>query len=122
MISNDFVKPVMSGGIFFLNAMGTPAISAAIGYMAMIMILGKRVTFSRFFAVYAFSSGVTLLASWAPYFIFITEPWRWWLIGAGMTRGFGFKRRHALLIIMISIFVLALTVYSILLALPAGGA
>jgi len=43
-------------------------ISATLGYM--IMIAGRSVIFGHLFCIYAFSSGVTRLASWMPLFSF----------------------------------------------------
>jgi hypothetical protein len=74
----------------------------------MVMTMGRTVTFARFLGVYALSSGVTLLASWVPFFALLTEPWKWWLIGTGMTRRFGLRWQQALLIISLSIGILLL--------------
>ena len=73
LVNNMPPQPVMLGGIFFINAMGMAFIAGGLGYMVMTMIMGQRVTFTRFFSIYALSSGVTLLASWIPFF-WITEP------------------------------------------------
>ena len=114
LVSRMPPKPMLWGGVFFINALGMAVIAAGIGFMVMIMIMGKRVTFTRFFSLYALSAGVTLLASWVPYFLWITEPWKWWLIGTGMTRGFGFRRTQAGLIIGVSIGCMVLFFWSVL--------
>ena len=101
----------MMGGIFFINAVGMVLITASLGYMVMIMTLGKRATFIRFFSIYAFSSGVTLLASWLPFFLIITEPWKWWLIGIGMMKCWGFTRGQAIMVILLSLGILILFFY-----------
>ena len=107
-------RPLVWGGIWLVNAVGMALIAAAIGYMAMVMILGRQVTFRRFFSVYALSVGVTLLASWLPFFFWITEPWKWYLIGAGLTSGFGFRPIQAVSIIGTSIAVIVLFFWSLL--------
>ncbi len=112
-------QPLVWGGIFFINALGMTFIASGIGYMIMIMIMGKqqhRVGFVRFFSIYAFSTGLTLLAAWAPFFIYLTEPWKWWLIGNGMIRNFGFQLKHVVIIAGISILVIALLFMSLGLA------
>lgn len=106
-------KPVLMAGILLINAVGMPLIAAGIGFMAMTMTIGKRVTFTRLFAVYAFAAGVTLLASWIPLFVWLTEPWKWLLIAMGMVKGCGFKWMQAFLIIGLSIFVLVLFFWSL---------
>ena len=96
-------NPLVMGGVFFINAVGMPLIAASIGFLVMIAIMGRRVTFPQFFSIYALSAGVTLLASWIPFFIWLTEPWKWWLIGTGMVNGFGFSRVQVLVIISVSV-------------------
>ena len=107
-VSGMCPNPFVTGSIFFINAIGMVFISAGLGYMAMTMIMGKNVTFARFFSIYAFSSGVTLLASWIPFFIWLTEPWKWWLIGTGLTKACGFSWKQACLVIGVSIVILVL--------------
>jgi hypothetical protein len=114
LVSNMPSQPFLMGGIFFVNSIGMTFIAAGLGYMVMTMSMGKQVTFGHFFGVYAFSSGVTLLASWVPFFIWLTEPWKWLLIGIGMVKGCGFKVKQAVLIIVISAFILILFFWSVL--------
>ncbi|MCJ7540908.1 MAG: YIP1 family protein [Desulfobacterales bacterium] len=114
LMSNQPPNPVIMGGVFFINAMGMTVIAAGIGYMAMTMIMGRQVTFTRFFSIYALSAGVTLLASWLPFFIWLTEPWKWWLIGTGMVKGCGFKLIQVLVIIGVSMGVMFLLFWSVL--------
>ena len=112
-------KTFVFGSIFFLNALGMTLIAACAGYGVMTMIFGRRVPFVRFFSIYAFSSGVTLLAAWVPFFIWLTEPWKWWLIGIGLRRGLGFSWRQTLVIIGISVAVICLFFWSLLPILAA---
>jgi DNA-binding response OmpR family regulator len=92
-----------SGGIFLFNAVGMVYIMAALGYLVMALSIGKKVPFARLFSIYALCSGVTLLVSWIPYFVIFTEPWKWYLIGTGLTKGCGFKFKEALLTIGLSL-------------------
>jgi len=103
LISNLPPNPLVMGGVFFINAMGMTVIAASIGFLVMIAIMGRRTTFARLFSIYALSAGVTLLASWLPFFIWLTEPWKWWLIGTGMINGCGFGRVQVLVIIGVSL-------------------
>ena len=114
LVSNMPSNPVFLGGVLFVNAVGMVFIAAGLGYMLMVMFMGKRVTFSLFFSVYAFSSGVTLLASWLPFFVWLTEPWKWWLIWTGMTKGLGFRWTQTVLIIGVSIGIMILFFWSVL--------
>ena len=100
-------------GILFVNSIAMPFVAAGIGFMVMTMTIGKRVAFAKFFAVYAFATGVTLLASWIPLFVWLTEPWKWLLIALGMVKGCGFKWMQAFLIIGLSVFVLVLFFWSL---------
>ncbi len=107
-------QPVILGGIFFINAMGMAFIAAGLGYMVMTMIMGKRVTFIRFFSIYALSSGVILLVSWLPFIFWITEPWKWWLIGTGMIKNCDFSLTQVFVIIGMSIATMVLFFWTVL--------
>lgn len=108
------LNPIFWGAVFLINATGMVFIAAGLGYMVMAIIMGKRVTFKRFLSIYAFSSGVTLLASWVPLFFWLTEPWKWWLIGIGMVKSFGFKLPQVFLIVGISVSIMVLFFGSVL--------
>lgn len=105
-------KAFLMGGIYFVNAIGMTTIAAGLGYMIMVTVFGRRASFRRIFEIYAFSAGTTLLTAWAPLFSVVAEPWRWWLVGAGMTRNVGLPARAALLIIGLSIGVMVLLFWS----------
>jgi Yip1 domain len=96
------------GGIFFINAVGMVLIASGLGYMVMTLFLGRAVTYKRFFSIYAFSAGTTLLAAWIPFSIWFTEPWKWWLVGTGMSRSCGFKRWQIVMIIGLSLVMMFL--------------
>lgn len=101
-------------GISLINAVSMTFISACTGFFVMAMTSGgKRVPFRRFFAVYAFSSGVTMLASWIPLFVWLTEPWKWVLIAVGMVKGCGLKWRQAIVIIGLSISIIVAFFWSL---------
>jgi hypothetical protein len=91
------------GGIYMFNAVGMVFILAGLGYVVMTLSIGKKVGFARLFGIYALCSGVTLLVSWIPHLALFTEPWKWYLIGVGMTGGCGLKLKEALLIMAISL-------------------
>ena len=91
------------GGIYVFNAVGMVFILAGLSYVVMTLSIGKKVGFTRLFGIYALCSGVTLLVSWVPHLALLTEPWKWYLIGVGMTRGCGLKFKEALLIMAISL-------------------
>ena len=114
LISSMPDRALLFGSLFFINAVAMTLIAAAVGYGVMLMFLGRRVPFARVFSVYALSSGVTLLAAWVPFFIWMTEPWKWWLIGTGLARGLGFSWRETLVVIGVSVIVIWLFFWSLL--------
>ena len=120
LFNNAYINPLLMIGIFFVNAVGMVFIMASLGYMIMVMTIGKQITFPGFLSIYAFSSGVTLLAAWIPSFVIITEPWKWWLIWTGMTRACNFTKKQTIMIITLSIGVLILLFYSVLPLLPGA--
>jgi hypothetical protein len=93
----------LMGGIYLFNAVGMVFVMAALGYLVMSLSIGKKVPFARLFSIYALCSAVTLLVSWVPYFVVFTEPWKWYLIGIGLTKGCGLKSKEAVLIIVLSL-------------------
>ncbi|MFH1953169.1 MAG: YIP1 family protein [Pseudomonadota bacterium] len=103
---------ILMSGILLVNAVVMPFIIAGISFMVMTMSIGKRVTFARLFSVVVFATGVTLLASWIPLFVWLTEPWKWLLIILGMVKGCEFKWTQAVLIAAASIFILVLLFWS----------
>lgn len=117
LLTGYYSRPVwIMLGIFFINAAGMVAISSVIGYLVMVMIVGKSISFSIIFSVYAFSSGVTLLISWLPFFLWFSEPWKWWMIYTGLKNTCKFTLKQAFLILLISMMVHFFLVYSAVIA------
>jgi hypothetical protein len=102
------------GAVHLFNAVGMVFIMAGLGYLVMMLSIGRKVTFDRFFSVYALCSGVVLLVSWVPYAAIFTEPWKWYLIGAGLTRCCGMRLKDALLIIVLSLGIWILFYWSLM--------
>ncbi len=113
-------NPFLWGGIFLVNALGMTFIGAGLGYMTMTLFFGRKVRFTRLFSVYALASGVTLIASWLPFFVWLTEPWKWWLVGTGLVKACGFNLGQTLLIIGVSIGIMVLFFWSALPLIMAG--
>jgi hypothetical protein len=95
-------NPAIRGGVHLLNCIGMVFIFSASAYLMMRLIIGKPIRFTELFAVYALASGLTLISSWIPVFTVLTEPWRCWVVWVGMTKGFGFKKNHAAVIVIVS--------------------
>jgi hypothetical protein len=104
----------LMGGIYLFNAVGMVFIMAGLGYLVMTLSIGKKVPFARLFSIYAICSGVTLLVSWVPYFILFTEPWKWYLIGTGLTKGCGLKIKEAAVMIALSLTIWILFYWSLI--------
>ncbi len=117
-MNGTYPNPFFMGVIFFINAVGMVLITAFLGYTVMMVTIGKRLTFISFFAIYAFASGVTLIASWMSFFLIITEPWKFWIIGTGLVKFGKFTVKEAILIILLSVGLIILFLYSILLLFP----
>ena len=104
---------ILMGGILFVNAVAMPFVTAGITFMVITMTMGKRVSFPRLFSIYAYATGVTLLASWIPLFVWLTEPWKWMLLIIGLVKGCGFKWMQAILLVAVSIFIAVLLFWSL---------
>jgi len=92
------VQPVLMAAILLVNALGMALIASSLGYLVVLLTMGRCRTFSRFFSIYAFASGVTLLVAWVPNFIWLTEPWKWWLITVGLVHGCKFNWKQAVMV------------------------
>ena len=110
LIQQDYLKLSV---INFLNSLFMPALCAGIGYALLKWFSDREIRFNRLFAVYALSSGLMMLMSWIPLFLWITEPWKWFLVGLGLVKGCGLSRRQTLLVIILSIFLIVLVFWSI---------
>ncbi|MDF1590289.1 MAG: YIP1 family protein [Desulfobacterales bacterium] len=102
LLVNTYVQPGLMSAILFVNAVGMALIASSLGYLAVLLTMGRCQTFTRFFSIYAFASGVTLLASWIPYFVWLTEPWKWWLIAVGLVHGCKFSWKQSLMVTAVS--------------------
>lgn len=94
--------------IFLVNALLMPFIAAGIAFMVMSLTVGRRIPFERLFAIYAFAAGITLLVSWIPFSNWLTEPWKWVLIGLGLVKGGGLTWKQTVLILGLSLVLLIL--------------
>ena len=106
--------PLLTGMIGFVNGIFMTAVGCAIGYLVCLLIVGNRPSLSRLWALYSLSSGAVLLIAWVPSAFFLTEPWRWVLIGMGMVRGLKINRSRAVFIVLFTFGTTVLTVYAIL--------
>lgn len=105
---------LISGMVLFVNAFGMVLVLSIIGYTVIGFSVGRKSTFGLFFSVYAYASGATLLAAWIPFMVVLAEPWRWILIGIGLRRACGLSIYSAVWVILCSITVVTLLLWSIL--------
>lgn len=112
-LTSQHARPVLAAGVLLGNALAMPFVNAAVGFMVMTLTLGRRVSFERLFAVYAYASGVVLLVSWVPLLVYLTEAWKWSLVGMGMVKGCGFKWTQALMVIGLSVLIVTLFFWSL---------
>ncbi|MFZ7128248.1 MAG: YIP1 family protein [Desulfobacterales bacterium] len=103
-----YARPMIAGTVFVVNDLGMPLMAAGLAYLAMVAIVGRRVRFGTLLAIHALASGVTLLISWVPVFVVVSEPWKWWLVWTGLRSGGRLGRWAALAIVGLSIGVLIL--------------
>ena len=77
----------LNAGLFVFNAIGIVVISTLFGFLILRIIPAVSMSFGRVFSIYAFAGSLPILISWIPGAILLTEAWKWWLIGIGLTRG-----------------------------------
>ena len=97
--------------IFFANSMAMPFFTAFVLHIVVGMFFGRR-NYETMFRINAYAH-VTQLAAWIPCFGYLTEPWRFFLIGAGLARACGLKWSYALVSVVITFVVILLFVWSL---------
>lgn len=96
-------RPLLAAVAMFVNAMGMPYIFSAIGFSVATALMRKPIRYSRFFAVYAYASGLFVLVAWLPAFMWFGEITKWIFIGIGLVNGIGLKRIQAAVLVGASI-------------------
>ncbi len=102
--------------VFFMNALGMILLSAVIGYITMVLMVGKKASFPVVLSIYAFSAGITLFLSWLPFMLWFTEPWRWWLVYTGFKNSCALTGKKAFWIMCLSLVVQVCLISSALMA------
>ena len=101
-------RRLLMAGIFVVNGLGVAWLSAVVTFLVVMLTIGRGIGFERFFALHAYATGATLLVSWMPLFVWITEPWKWLLIGIGLVNGCHLRKGQAVMVIAISVIILIL--------------
>jgi hypothetical protein len=114
-------RPLLIGAILLLNALGMVFIASGLGYLVLRLFGGRTVNYPMFFNIYALSSGITLLASWVPFLVILSEPWKWWLIATGLTRGCGLSWKRTGLIVVGSMALIIVGFAALLPVMAAEG-
>ena len=110
---NFYESPLMMGGVLLINAMGMVVIASGLCYLVMVALWGRCLAYRKMFSIFAFASGITLTAAWIPLSFWITEPWKWWLVGVGITTVSSLSKRQTLLIIVLSVGLLMAIFWSV---------
>ena len=103
LLVHGFSNPAAMSAVLFTNALGMTLISAGLGYGLMRIVSGRTASFKHLFSVYAYASGTVYLAAWIPLALWVTEPWKWWLIWTGLRLACGLKWPYVLIIVAGSI-------------------
>ncbi len=105
-ITATLVNPVggllRNGVLLFVNAIGMVVIGSAVAYVALIATTGRRYAFFRLWNIFSLSASAVLILAWIPAAFFLTEPWRWWLIGTGLVRGLGLSKIRAVFVVLLT--------------------
>jgi hypothetical protein len=108
VISGMPSNPVFMGMVHWFNAVAMVLIASGLGYGMAKVLKIESLAYPKVFGVYAYASSAVLVLAWMPFMLWITEIWRWWLIGCGLTTGFGIPVKKAVVIIALSVILLAL--------------
>ena len=107
----------INGGLWILNAVCMAAIAAAFGFLAARIIQAEHIPFSHILRIYAFAGSMPTLVAWVPGSFWITELWRWWLVGIGLTYSTRLNWRQTTGVITCSIGLTILFFWSLMLAM-----
>jgi len=107
-------SPWLTGSILLINAVGMVGISACFAYLAIWLIRGERIRFKKIFSIYAFAGSMPLLVSWVPGAFWLTEAWKWWLVGTGLVRSARFRGAQVVVVIGSSIGLTILFFWSLI--------
>lgn len=102
------------GLILFINAIGMTAVGSAACYLALATTARRRYPFGQLFTIFSLSSGAVLLIAWVPAAFFLTEPWKWWLIGTGMVKGLHMTKTRAFITLLFTFAGMVILIYSLL--------
>jgi len=103
-----------TGLILFFNAVGMAIMGCTACYLAIAATARRRYAFRKLLSIFSLSSGVVLLIAWVPSSFFLTEPWKWWLIGTGMINGLGMSRARAAITVVFTFGAIVILIYALL--------
>ncbi|RJP79217.1 MAG: hypothetical protein C4522_10550 [Desulfobacteraceae bacterium] len=106
--------PLVTGAILLGNALGMVMILSFISYLVMVLSMGRKTSYGRIFSIFAYASGTSLMAAWIPHLLVVSEPWRWVLIGIGLTKGCGIRWMGSIWIIICSVTIMTILFRSVL--------
>ena len=116
--TGSLLKPgsvsLTTGVILFVNAVGMVIVGSTACYLAIVTTARRRYAFKKLFSIFSLSSGVVLLIAWVPSSFFLTEPWKWWLIGTGMVNGLGMSKVRAASTVLFTFGAIVILVYALL--------
>lgn len=111
MVLGPHPANLIQGSILLVNNFGMIVLAVIVAYAVMVPLAGSGIGFKRIFNVYAYSAGATLLFSWNPALIMLTEPWRWWLTWNGMRIECGLSALQSAIILTLSIVMIVTLVW-----------
>jgi hypothetical protein len=103
------------GLILFINAIGNAVIGCTACYLILVATARRRYAFNTLLSIFSLSSGTVLLIAWVPSALFLTEPWKWWLIGTGMVNGLGMSKGRAVITVLLTVAVVVILISALLL-------
>lgn len=103
-----FENSLIMGVIMMVNAVLMPALGACFSFCIMRMMTVSKISYSRVFNVYAYSSGAVMVISWIPGLAVIMEPVRALLVGVGLYKTGDLGKLQALITVLLTAVLLLL--------------
>ena len=103
LIVNSIGQPVNQVAVLAVNTMGMVLVEIVLGYIFVAILTGTFISLKTLSVIYAVSWSAMLLIAWIPFTLWITEPWKWVLIGIGLRKQYKLKGRMAVFIVLGSI-------------------
>jgi|GEM_PF-5382485 hypothetical protein len=111
---SSFQASPEAAAVYFINAAVMSTAASMALFAALKFFLFKNVKLKKCFSLFAYSAGATVIAAGVPFLLWMTEIWKWWLVGVGINQNLKIKPILSFIAVVLSIALVISTFASIL--------